>query len=251
MKIDISKAWGAVKSFGAEHSPAILTGLGIAGMIFTVVEAVRATPKALRLIEEATEDIPEPKPVDKVRACWKCYVPTAVSGAASIAVLIFANRAGEKQRAALSAAYTIAETSLSEYRRKVEEKLGRRKDETIRDEVAKDKLAANPLSSKEVIITGKGEVLCYDSVSGRYFRSDIEKLRRSENMLNLRLREEMFVSLNELYSEIGLPPIDVGEKLGWNIEKGYIEMRFTYGPAENDEPCLILGYDVQPYYHYM
>lgn len=35
-----------------KHSPEILTGIGIAGMITTTVMAVRATPKALILIEE-------------------------------------------------------------------------------------------------------------------------------------------------------------------------------------------------------
>ena len=250
MKLDISKAWAAVKGFSTEHSPAIFTGLGIAGMIFTVVEAVHATPKAMRLIEEKTADIPEPKPVDKVKACWKCYIPTAIGGATSITLLILANHAGSKRNAALSAAYTIAETTLNEYRHKVAEKFGNRKEESVRDDIAKDKLAANPVSSKEVIIL-KGETLCYDTVSGRYFRGDIETIRRARDQLNLRLRDEMFVSLNEFYAEIGLPLIDVGEKLGWNIDKGYIELQFTYGPAENEEPCLILGYDVQPYYHYI
>ncbi len=251
MKIDISKAWSTVKGFSISHSPAILTGLGIAGMIFTVVEAVRATPKALRLIEEETEDIPEPKAVDKVKACWKCYIPTVVSGAASITMLILANRAGEKQRAALSAAYTLAETTLSEYRHKVAEKLGSRKEESVRDDIAKDKVSANPPNDKEVILTGKGDVLCYDAAIGRYFKSDIEKLRRIENVLNLRLREEMFVSLNELYSEIGLPSVDVGEKLGWNLDKGYVKLIFSATLTGDGEPCLVMSYDAQPYYHYI
>ena len=251
MKLDISKAWEAVKGFGSSHSPAILTGLGIAGMIFTVVEAVRSTPKALRLIEEETKDIPEPKPVDKVKACWKCYIPAAISGGVSIAVLILANRVGEKQRAALSAAYTITETTLSEYRRKVEEKFGKRKEESVRDDIAKDKITANPPGKTEIIVTGRGECLCYDSASGRYFKGEIEKLRRARDTLNLRLRDEMFLSLNEFYSEIGLPPVDVGEKLGWNIDKGYIELIFSSHLTEDGEPCLVISYDVQPYYKYI
>ena len=36
-----------------KNSPAILTGLGIAGGITTTVLAVKATPKALKLIEES------------------------------------------------------------------------------------------------------------------------------------------------------------------------------------------------------
>lgn len=250
MKLDISKAWNAVKGFSASHSPAILTGVGIAGMIFTVIEAVHATPKAMKMIEERTIDIPEPKTSDKVKACWKCYIPTVISGAASIAVLIFANRAGEKQRAALSAAYTIAETSLSEYRHKVEEKFGKRKEESVRDDIAKDKIAGNPPVEKEVIVTGKGETLCLDTLCGKYFRSDIEKLRRIENDLNYRMRTEMNISLNEYYVEIGLPPVDVGDMLGWNIDKGLITLKFSAQLTPEGEPCLAVSFEDNPGYYY-
>ena len=251
MKIDISGAWNAVKNFSSAHSPAILTGLGIAGMIFTVIEAVRATPKAMRQIEEATEDIPDPKPRDKVKACWKCYIPAALGGTASIAVLIFANRTGEKQRAALSAAYTLAETSLNEYRHKTAEKLGRRKDEMIRDEIAKDRITANPPKDTEIIVTGKGDVLCYEAVTGRYFRSDIEKLRRAENDLNFRMLSEMSISLNEYFAEIGLPLTDIGDSLGWSLEKGRIQLIFSSQLTEDGEPCLVVSFDEGPYYHFM
>ena len=35
-----------------KHSPEILTGIGIAGMLTTTILAVKATPKAIRIIEE-------------------------------------------------------------------------------------------------------------------------------------------------------------------------------------------------------
>lgn len=35
-----------------KHSPAILTGIGIAGMAAAAVMAVRATPKALRMVDD-------------------------------------------------------------------------------------------------------------------------------------------------------------------------------------------------------
>ena len=41
-----------ISLFARKHSPEILTGLGVIGMIATTVTAVRATPKALELIEE-------------------------------------------------------------------------------------------------------------------------------------------------------------------------------------------------------
>ena len=64
-----------------KHSPEILTGIGIAGMIATTVSAVRATPKALQLID--AREIKENRRLSNkeiVATTWKCYVPAAVTG---------------------------------------------------------------------------------------------------------------------------------------------------------------------------
>ena len=52
-KSSIKNALKSIQTTVSKHSPEILTGIGIAGMITTTVLAVRATPKALVLIEEA------------------------------------------------------------------------------------------------------------------------------------------------------------------------------------------------------
>ena len=39
-----------------KHSPAVLTGIGIAGMVTAAVLAVKATPKAMRLIEAKKQE---------------------------------------------------------------------------------------------------------------------------------------------------------------------------------------------------
>ena len=53
-KLNIPTVVQSVKSATVKHSPEILTGIGIAGIISTTVMAVKATPKALKLIEEGT-----------------------------------------------------------------------------------------------------------------------------------------------------------------------------------------------------
>ncbi len=47
MKKEISKSFLSLKTSIKKHSPEILTGIGIAGMITTTVMAVRATPKII------------------------------------------------------------------------------------------------------------------------------------------------------------------------------------------------------------
>ena len=248
--------YGAVQTVkGAliKHSSEILTGVGIAGMVTTTVLAVKATPAAMNRIEakKKTEKTDKLSVVDTVKATWKCYISAAVTGVLSVGCLISGCSSGKRKNAALATAYGLSETALKEYRDKVVEVVGEKKEHAIRDEVAKEKIANNPVSSREIIMTDNGGTLCYDNVSGRYFYSDIEALRKAENIINRRLRDEMSISLNEFYDEIGLGHIGVGDDLGWNMDKEYLELLFSTQLAEDGRtPCLVMSYDVVPEYNY-
>jgi hypothetical protein len=235
-----------------KHSPEILTGIGIAGMITTTIMAVRATPKALILIEERKEEIDVDKltPIELIKTTWTCYIPAAITGGLSIICLIGASSVNARRNAALATAYTLSESALKEYQEKVIETIGEKKEQTVRDAIAKDRIDKNPVSSREVIITEKGNTLCYDAISGRYFKSDIDKIKKAENELNRRMRDEMYISLNEFYYEIGLNPIGIGDDLGWNIDHGYIELSFSSQLADEGTPCLVIDYQVAPRYEY-
>ncbi len=251
-KLNPSNIVKSVRTVISKRSPEILTGIGIAGMITTTVMAVRATPKALALIEDKKieNDTDKLTPVETIKATWTCYIPAAVTGTLSVACLIGANSVNARRNAALATAYTLSESALKEYQEKVIETIGEKKEQTVRDAIAKDKIDRDPVSSKEVIITEKGNTLCYDSISGRYFKSDIDKLKKVENELNRRMRDEMYISLNEFYYEIGLNPISIGDDLGWNIDHGYIELNFSSQLADEGTPCLVIDYRVAPRYEY-
>lgn len=235
-----------------KHSPEILTGIGIAGMITTTIMAVRATPKALILIEERKEEIDVDKltPIELIKTTWTCYIPAAITGGLSIICLIGASSVNARRNAALATAYTLSESALKEYQEKVIETIGEKKEQTVRDAIAKDRIDKNPVSSREVIITEKGNTLCYDAISGRYFKSDIDKIKKVENELNRRMRDEMYISLNEFYYEIGLNPISIGDDIGWNIDRGYIELNFSSQLSDDGNPCLVIDYQVTPRYGY-
>lgn len=251
-KPNISKIATSVRTSAAKHSPEILTGIGIAGLVMTTVMAVRATPKALILIEDKKKELKEDvlTPVEKVKTTWICYIPAAVTGTVSIACLIGANSVNARRNAALATAYTLSESALKEYQEKVIETIGEKKEQAVRDALAKDKLEQNPVTNREVIITERGDTLCFDVVSGRYFKSDIEKLKKAVNELNRQMRDEMYISLNEFYYEIGLSGIGIGDDLGWNIDNGYIEPSFSSQLSENGTPCLVIGYHVEPRYDF-
>ena len=234
-----------------KHSPEILTGLGIAGMIATTVMAVRATPKAIQLIDEAKHEKEEALTVpETVKTAWKCYIPAAITGVTSIACLVGASSVNARRNAAIATAYTLSETALREYKDKVVETIGEKKEQVVRDAIAKDKIEKNPLSKNEVYITNKGETLCYDAISGRYFKSDMDRLRKAENEINRRLLRDEYISLNEFYYEIGLGETKMGNDLGWNIGKGFVTFNFSSQLAEDGTPCLVLDFEVAPVYDY-
>lgn len=251
-KVNVGRILRSTKRYLAQYTPEILTGIGITGMIATTVLAVKETPKALRLIEDAQYDKGDfLTPKEKVQACWKCYVPAAVTGTTSIACLIGATSVNARRTAALAAAYQLSETALNEYKEKVLDTIGEKREQTVREKIAQDQLDKNPVSKNEVYITGKGETLFWDYVSKRYFKFDIDKLRKIENQLNKQMLHDIcgYVSLNEFYDEIGLERIEYGYDMGWNVEND-IDLYIYPGMTDDEEPCLVLSHHNAPKYGY-
>jgi len=238
----------------SKNTPTILTGLGVAGVLSTAVLAVKATPKALELLEleqinrENNDELIEISILDKIKLCWKLYLPAAAMGIVTIGCVIGANKVNLRRNAAMLSLYSITETAFKEYQSKVVEILGSNKERKVYDEIAKDRVRSNPISVNEIIVTGQGETPCYESLTGRYFKSDVEKIRQTINEFNRRLLSEGFISLNELYYSLGLSGVDLGDHMGWNIDKGFIEVDFSSCLTEDDKPCLVMNFSVYPKY---
>lgn len=256
-KLNFSKLCKDIGNTMSKHSPEILTGIGIAGMITTTILAVKATPEALELLDRAKckkkqtpEDEPKLTAVETVKTAWKPYLPAVIIGVTSTACLIGGTRVSLRRNAALATAYQLSTTALSEYKEKVVETIGERKERAIHDELAKDKVEQIPVQQSEVIFTGKGESLCLDDISGRYFKSDRNRIDRAMNKLNQRMAGgmEMCISLNEFYDAIGIPQIPMGESLGWRVDKGLIDIHYGAVLTSDNEPCMVISFLVPPEY---
>lgn len=94
------------------------------------------------------------KPVDIVRVTWKCYIPAAISGTASVAFLLGSNSVHARRNAAIATAYKLSETALTDYKKEVIETIGEEKAKLIQDKVAQKHVDEHPVSNNQVIITG-------------------------------------------------------------------------------------------------
>lgn len=246
----ISTLAETARSVISKNSTTILAAVAVAGVVGTTTLAIRATPRAMDAIFAASVNCSDGEfgpvtKVEKLKIAWKFYIPTAVMGTATIACIIGGNTISTRRTAALASAYTLADTAIKEYQSKVVEIVGENKETKIRDAIAQDHLDANPVGQSAIYIASGGEMLCYDTVSGRYFKSDIETLRRAENDLNRRLINSSFISLNEMYREIGLDEVKLGDNMGW-IPDNVIDFRFSSRLAENNTPCIVLDYHIDP-----
>lgn len=245
----------------SKRSPEILIGIGIAGMVTTTVLAVKATPKALELINDKKDELEVEKltPIETVKATWKCYAPAVVSGAVSIACLLGSHSVNSRRNAALATAYKLSETAFTEYRDSVIETIGEKKEKTIRDKVSEKQIESNPVTKTEIITVGKGKTLFFDPLSHRYFYSTIDTIKKAENNLNWKINTDPFdygVTVNDFYDEVGLPTTATGDALGWNLRIGKVDIYTSAQKVDKDdehegEPCLVINFVNPPKYEFL
>lgn len=239
-----------------ENMPAILTGVGVAGTVTTAVLTGRASFKAAELIrqESVLHDFQNGQVVDipqqlsrtsKAKLVWHLYLPPAVVGVTTVTSIVMANRVASTRIAALTVASVVSERRFQEYREKIEEKLGKREATKVRDEIAQERVLKNPHDTRQVIISGSGDVLCYDMLTGRYFMSSAEKIRKAENRINHELNNFMHASLSEFYEEVGLPPTTYTDMVGWNGNDN-LEVQISTVLSDDEKPCLAIDFTPPP-----
>lgn len=199
------------KIFLSRNTPTILTCIGGVGVIATAVLAVKATPKALVLLEEAKEEKGEDlTKLEAVTVAGPIYIPAIMTGVTTLACIFGANILNKRQQAALMSAYAFLDNSYKEYKNKVEELLGEETSKEIRSEIAKDHYNSDVKHSGEAM-------LFYDMYSERYFESTMAIVQQAEYRVNRHLTMRDYVYLNEFYDELGLEPLESGYKLGWSV----------------------------------
>ena len=245
-----------IEKVTTKHSPEILLGLGIAGGITTTVLAVKATPKALTLLEEEkrsrrkNDEDDKLKPIEVVKTAWKPYIPAVVSGITSIACVVGSHSINAKRNAVIATAYKLTETAFSEYRDAVVEQIGEKKEQEIQDKVS-EKHVRKAMETNEVIITGNGKTLFYDPIIDRLFESDLQTVRRVINDINAQIIHQDYISLNEFYYALGLKQVEtIGDQMGWNVNSGLIDIKFGTCLTEDGRPAIALKYKVEPRYDY-
>lgn len=240
---------GAAQKLVADNSPTILTVAAVTGVIATTYLVAKAAPKAhIDILNEQSERVDELDLADKVLLTYKHYIPAVVTGTLTVSCIIMANSINMKRTSALAGAVGLSELAFKNYRDKVVEHIGGKKEERVHDEVMQDFVEANPAGS-QFIVSDSGKQLFCDRYSERYFESDMESVKRAVNDTNFQILEDDYASLNDLYRRLEIKPSSVGEELGWTTEKR-LEARYSAQIITDENgrtrACIVIEYAKNP-----
>ena len=188
--------------FLRKHGGTILAVAASVGVGLTAYETHKAAVKATTLVVMNKAEPMSKKEV--VQECWKFYIPAAVLGGGTIACILGSNALNKKQIASLTAAYMALGKSYQQYRRQVAERIG---SEAEADILEKSKVEEPAEEDKKL--------LCYEPFSNRYFHATEAELYDAFYQMNRDFSLNGEVSINNLYSYLGLDYLPEKDDMGW------------------------------------
>jgi hypothetical protein len=231
-----------------DNAPTILAGLGVGGVVATGLLAYKAGRVYQQNLIEATHIIDPNDRVltgkEKFELGWRRVAPVILIGGVTAACVIGGTAIGNRRNAALMSAIAVGETAFREYRDKVEQVVGKPKATKVVDEIAADKVRAAETDGSEIVFLGTDKVLCFDTLTGRFFESTRLEIERAEVDINRQILGDMYASQNDFYGKIGLGRVAGGDDIGWNNDRP-LEIQFT-AVLEDDKPVLAMSYRFPP-----
>lgn len=243
-QIVTSKAGLAILA-GQQHSPAILFGAGVVGMVGTVVLASRATLKLSDTLDEfevgkaqseaalnnnriGSETAKSNNVIlhtHLVLDVGKLYLPAIVLGTASISALGGSHYILTRRNAQLTAAVIAIDKAFKQYRSRVIAEQGEDKDReymygtSTREEYSETKKGEPKVTKVTTFGDGSSPYSVVFDNDNKNWQPTPEYnaffLRQQQNYLNDRLRAKGHVFLNDAYRELGFPDTASGAVTGW------------------------------------
>ena len=258
MKEKFVSVYNGVKGQVQKHSPEILMGVGVVGVVTSTIMACKATMKLNDILEESkeTRDIikevennPDYKdkysPEDAKKDLTinyvqtgmkivKLYTPAVVLGGASLGCLLASNDILRKRNVALSAAYMTVDKSFKEYRNRVTERFGEEVEKEIRYGIKAEQLETTVVDEdgNETTVTDTVKTMdpnlysdyarFFDAASP-YWQNDPEYnlmfLKAQQQYANDLLRAKGRLFLNDVYDMLGIEKTKAGQVVGWVYDR--------------------------------
>lgn len=258
MKQSIKKTTGRTGLVLRKHSPEILMGVGIVGIVGSTVLACKATLKLEEVLYDAQhtldtidrtlademyeghygeEDAKKDKTIVYAKTAvelGKMYAPAISLGIVSVACLVGSHSIMKRRNVAVVAAYKAVEESFANYRRRVVEEFGKDKDEEYRYGIIRteETVTETDENGKKTKVKKTVDTLDPNHISqyARFFDESCSNWSKTPeyNMIFLKAQQnyanDLLVSrghlfLNEVYDMLGMERSQAGAVVGWVLNK--------------------------------
>ena len=242
----------------ARNAPNLLTGTALVGLgttaAFTGWGCIRANEIVrdhhAQLVcdwyekggESKGEPIPKLTTKDIVLLSYKPLIPAGISFICTAGCIILARTTSAAQTNAALAWGTVASQTLADVRQEMRNVLGEKKAKEIQDNVAQHYIDEKHPESTIMVTDEEAQVLCYEKPFNHEFKSSYEDIRAAVNTINEMFQSDVWISLNEFYYILGIPPIPLGYDLGWHRDNGYLAVDFSAGVNKQHKPCLVIDF---------
>lgn len=221
---------------------------GMVSCVGATITAATQTPKYLRLKHEL-ECLPkEDRTAKDYLDCATPYILPATLLSIGLFSIGYGHKVDMDNYAELLAMYTLQSNSYADLKAATKEVLGPKKQEELEAKKAEKAMERSPYSEESFVENAddKGNDLIFDCLSGRYFRSSINAVEAAVNRFNKMLLYQNWGSLNDMYDEIGIPEIKLGDEIGWSVDKDMPELEKVANFGPNDEPCICIDFSMPP-----
>lgn len=265
MKADILRPLGKAAK---RYAPLILTCLASGGVVALSVSVAKAAPKAAVQVAADSRKAHDGDPYaatkkEAVKSAWKFYIPSAAIGVGTIACIWGAYILDTRRSANLTSAYALVSESYRRYQSKVKELYGIEAHRKVLDAIAKEPCEDITLYSQDMCGGSsldfgdrdpRDKRLFYDSFSGRYFESTVDKVIQAEYHLNRNFLFKGVIPLNEFYEFLGMEKADFGDSVGWSSCNGdlyWIDFNHRKVTMEDGLECYVIDMVFEPTSDYL
>lgn len=237
-----------------KHSPEILLGVGVVGVVSSAVMACKATTKVSEILEETKKDVgsvheclENPKYEDYTEEVSKkdlsiiyaqtglklvkLYAPAVTIGVASIGCILASHNIIRNRNAALAAAYATVDKGFKDYRNRVIDRFGKDLDRELKYNIRTEEVETVVTDDKgeKKVVKQKVEVVDDPNQYSEYARffdeyclgwtddpdANLLYVKQRQNYANEILKIKGHLFLNEVYDMFGFPRTKAGQVMGW------------------------------------
>ena len=199
------------------NSPRLLAG----GAITSTALGYFFMHKEAPIVRKKLDELPEDATIwDKVKVGGPVYLPAILMFLMSSGCIVGGCAVGEKRAAIMASLYSASEASIRRLEKKMVEELGEEKTQELHDKASEEAALLNaPENPNDIICTGKGNQLCYELMTGQWFRSSLPAIENDAAIFNKHLVHNCWMDFNDWLTDgLGISRARFAEFFGFNLD---------------------------------